>query len=84
MIKNTTQIIKKVMVVVMSISLWNGINKADTICINAVIIYPPRIPAEILANCCQGFLVKYLGFAGIYLAMNSIIKSTMKNIERCL
>ncbi len=47
-------------------SLDFGNHSGKHICINAVIIYPPKMPAEILANRCEGDLVKYFEFAGIF------------------
>lgn len=33
-------------------------------------MYPPKIPAEILAKRCQDDFVKYFGFAGIFFNLN--------------
>ncbi len=65
-INRVHQTIKKVKIDVINTSFGLGSHRGKHICINAVITYPPKIPADSLANFCQGDFVKYLGFAGIF------------------
>lgn len=66
MINKAHHTIKKVNIDVINTALGLGNHNGKHICNNAVTRYPPKIPADSFANFCQGFLVKYLGFAGIF------------------
>ncbi len=65
MIIRVHQTIKNVKMDVIKTPFGFGNHNGKHICKNIQILYPPIIPADIFANCCQGDLFKYFGFAGM-------------------